>query len=75
MFSVINNQENANQNHNESQSQWHTPMTAALGGLRQKDHDFKTSLGYIARHCLQNKNQNPQGGITFNSRNNGLLIQ
>lgn len=27
-------------------------ITSALGSLRQVDHEFKGSLGYIARSCL-----------------------
>jgi hypothetical protein len=28
---------------------WHTPVTLALGRLRQEDHDFEVRLGYIWR--------------------------
>jgi hypothetical protein len=30
-------------------------VTPARGRLRQEDHEFKTSPGYIARSCLQKK--------------------
>jgi hypothetical protein len=31
---------------------WHMPVIQALGRLRQEDHEFKDSLGCIARLCL-----------------------
>jgi hypothetical protein len=36
---------------------WHRSIIPALGRLRQEDGKFKTSLGYIVRPCLKNKNQ------------------
>jgi hypothetical protein len=32
-----------------SQACWHMPVIPTLGRLRQEDHKFKASLGYIAR--------------------------
>jgi hypothetical protein len=34
---------------------WYTPVIPALGSLRQEKHEFKASLGYIARACLKTK--------------------
>jgi hypothetical protein len=31
------------------------PEIPALGRLRQEEHQFKASIGYIARPCLKNK--------------------
>jgi hypothetical protein len=31
------------------------PVIPALGRLRQKDLKFETIPGYMARHCLKNK--------------------
>jgi hypothetical protein len=37
------------------------PVTPALRRLRQKDHEFEVSLGYIARSCLEKQtNKNKQ---------------
>jgi hypothetical protein len=36
---------------------WHTPVIPALGRLKQKNHGFKASLGYIVRPCLKKKNR------------------
>jgi hypothetical protein len=33
------------------------PVIPALRRLRQEDHEFKTSLGYIARPCLKIKEE------------------
>jgi hypothetical protein len=30
----------------------------ALGRLRQEDHQFEVSMGYVTRPCLKNKNKN-----------------
>jgi hypothetical protein len=32
---------------------WYTHVITALGRLRQEDHKFQASLGYIGRNCLQ----------------------
>jgi hypothetical protein len=34
---------------------WCTLTTPRLRGLRQEDHDFQASLGYIVTPCLRNK--------------------
>jgi hypothetical protein len=41
---------------------WCTPIISALGRLRQEDHKFEVSLGYIARLSLrkQTNKQNNQ---------------
>jgi hypothetical protein len=31
---------------------WFMPVNPALMSLRQENHKFKTSLGYMVRHCL-----------------------
>jgi hypothetical protein len=37
---------------------WDTPAISALERLRQEDHEFKTSLGYIARPCIKKTTTN-----------------
>jgi hypothetical protein len=34
---------------------WCTPVFPALGRLRQDDHEFETTLDYVARPCLKKK--------------------
>jgi hypothetical protein len=36
-----------------SKAQCCTPAALALRRLREEDHNFKASLGYIPRHCLK----------------------
>jgi hypothetical protein len=36
---------------------WCTPVTPTLEGLRQQDHVFKTSLGYLANFVSKSKRQ------------------
>jgi hypothetical protein len=36
------------------------PIIPAHRGLRQEDQEFKVSLGYIVRHCLQKKKFNKE---------------
>jgi hypothetical protein len=36
---------------------WCTPVIPAFGRLRQEDHEFKASLGHIARLCLKKKDK------------------
>jgi hypothetical protein len=33
----------------------YTPVIPALRRLRQEDHEFQTTLGYIARPCLRRR--------------------
>jgi hypothetical protein len=35
------------------QACWHISIIPALGRLRQEDHKFKVTSGYIARPCLK----------------------
>jgi hypothetical protein len=37
---------------------WHMPITAALKRLRNKDLEFKASLGYIVKRHLETKHEN-----------------
>jgi hypothetical protein len=39
---------------------WYTPVIPALRKLRQEDHKFKVSLGYIERPCLEKKRDSGQ---------------
>jgi hypothetical protein len=34
---------------------WFTPVLLALGRLKQEDHEFNASLGYIGRPYLRKK--------------------
>jgi hypothetical protein len=40
----------------------------ALGRLRQKDHEFKESLSYIARPVSKNKQKNPKQTIATTTK-------
>jgi hypothetical protein len=35
----------------------------ALGRLRQEDHEFEVSLGYVARPCLKEQTKNKARGL------------
>jgi hypothetical protein len=37
-----------------SQVRWYTSVVPAHGRLRQEDHKFEVSLGYIAKCCCKN---------------------
>jgi hypothetical protein len=39
-----------------SQVWWHTPVIPVLGSLKQKDWQFETKMGYIARTRAKKKN-------------------
>jgi hypothetical protein len=34
---------------------WHISVIPAFGRLKQEDHEFEDSLGYIVRTCLLKK--------------------
>jgi hypothetical protein len=36
---------------------WYASIISALGKLRQEDHKFETSLGYVERPCLKKQKQ------------------
>jgi hypothetical protein len=38
----------------------------ALGRLRQEDHQFEVSMGYVTRPCLKNKNNKKPNRISSN---------
>jgi hypothetical protein len=40
-----------------SQALWHTVTVPALGRLRQEDHKFVVSLGYVVRPCPRKINR------------------
>jgi hypothetical protein len=42
------------QDEENKRAQWCMPVISALGRLRQEDHEFEVSLGYIVKLCLKN---------------------
>jgi hypothetical protein len=49
------------------------PVIAVLGRLRQEDHKFKTSLGYISRICLKKKKIKTTPKSKPNQNNNNKI--
>jgi hypothetical protein len=43
---------------------WHTRVMPAFGLLRQDDCEFKTSLGYLLRHCLKGTEKKKSKGAS-----------
>lgn len=54
---------------NSQWAQWYTPVTPAPGTLRQDYYEFKISLGYMSKSCLQKSKTNQ---TRTNTRHLGL---